>query len=326
MEAETRRVVTVLGDINVDLGFMLPHFPRENDDNPVTAVHWGGGGSGLNMAVAVGRLGAIPYVIGRVGNDLAGSFALQTARAHAVQISAVQTDPSAATGLCGIVVTPNGQRSFLSFRGANVYCDASTLTPSLIRSSQMLLVGAHVLLDDPQRSAALQAMEMAIEQRCLIALDLCLPAVRVARRLIVRLLPQLWLLTMNEDELRTLLPGQSVAQALDSLIGSGVRHVAIKRGAQGCSVASADGRRLDVLPPAVTAVDTTACGDAFSAAYAWGLAYGLDVSQSATLANLVGALTATRYGAVEAIPSTAEIRSRLSAAIAKRLWPDHSSG
>lgn len=42
MEAETRRVVTALGDINVDLGFMLPHFPRENDDNPVTAVHWGG--------------------------------------------------------------------------------------------------------------------------------------------------------------------------------------------------------------------------------------------------------------------------------------------
>ncbi|WP_298816932.1 carbohydrate kinase family protein [Chloroflexus sp.] len=321
MEAETRRVVTTLGDVNVDLGFVLPHFPREGDDNPATAAHWSGGGSGLNMAVAVARLGATPYVIGRVGNDLAGSFALQTAQAHGVQVSAIQIDPGAATGLCGIVVTPGGQRSFLSFRGANIYCDASTLTPSLIRASQMLLVGAHALLDDPQRSAALQAMEMAIEQRCVIALDLCLPAVRVARRLIMRLLPQLWLLTMNEDELRALLPGQSVAQALDSLIGSGVRHVAIKRGAQGCSVASVDGRRLDVLPPAVPVVDTTACGDAFSAAYAWGLARGLDLSQSATLANLMGALTAMRYGAVEAIPSGAEVRSRLSADIIAHLWP-----
>ncbi len=321
MEAETRLVVTTLGDINVDLGFVLPQFPREGDDNSATTVHWGSGGSGLNMAVAASRLGATPYVIGRVGNDLAGSFALQTARAHGVQVNAIQIDPGAATGLCGIIITPGGQRSFLSFRGANVYCDASTVTPSLIRASQMLLVGAHALLDDPQRSAALHAMELAIEQRCAIALDLCLPAVRVARRLIVRLLPQLWLLTMNEDELRALLPGQSVAQALDSLIGAGVRHVAIKRGAQGCSVASADGRRLDVLPPAVSVVDTTACGDAFSVAYAWGLIHGLDLSQSATLANLVGALTATRYGAVEAIPSSVEIRSRLSADIVERLWP-----
>lgn len=321
MDVDTRRVVTTLGDINVDLGFILPHFPREGDDNPATTVHWGGGGSGLNMAVAVGRLGATPYVIGRVGNDLAGSFVLQTARAHGVQVSAVQVDPVAATGLCGIVVTPNGQRSFMSFRGANIYCDASTVTSSLIRSSRILLVGAHALLDDPQRSAALHAMELAIEQGCAIALDLCLPAVRMARRLIVRLLPQLWLLTMNEDELRALLPGQNIPQAIDSLIGSGVRHVAIKRGAQGCSVASVDGGRLDVLPPAVTAVDTTACGDAFSAAYAWALAHGLDLSQSATIANLMGALTATRHGAVEAIPKSDDIRSRLSTAISERLWP-----
>jgi ribokinase len=321
MEAETRRIVTTLGDINVDLGFLLPHFPREGDDNPAMAVHWGGGGAGLNMAVAVGRLGAIPYLIGRVGNDLAGSFALQTARTHGVQVSTVQVDPGAATGLCGIVVTPGGQRSFLSFRGANVFCDASTITPSLIRSSRLLLIGSHALLDDPQRSAALQAMELAIEQRCPIVLDLCLPAIRVARRLIVRLLPQLWLLTMNEDELRALLPGQSIAQALDSLLSAGVQHVAIKRGAQGCSVANNQGRRLDVLPPAVSVVDTTACGDAFSAAYAWGLIHGLDLSQSATLANLVGALTATRHGAVEAIPAVDEIRSRLNVTIADRLWP-----
>jgi ribokinase len=324
MEAETRRVVTTLGDINVDLGFLLPHFPREGDDNPAMAVHWGGGGAGLNMAVAAGRLGAIPYVIGRVGNDLAGSFALQIARMHGVQVSAVQVDPGTTTGLCGVIVTPGGQRSFLSFRGANVFCDTSTITPSLIRSSRLLLVGAHALLDDPQRSTALQVMEMAIEQGCPIVLDLCLPAIRVARRLIVRLLPQLWLLTMNEDELRVLLPGQSIAQAIDSLIGAGVHHVAIKRGAQGCSVANNEGRRLDVLPPAVPVVDTTACGDAFSAAYAWGLTHGLDLSQSATLANLVAALTATRHGAVEAIPATDEIRNRLSDTIVNRLWPSGS--
>jgi ribokinase len=303
--------VTVLGDINADLSFALPIFPREGDDVPATSLHWCSGGAGLNVAVALASLGARARLVGRVGGDMAADVALRVARRAGVDLSLLQTDPEVATGLCGVMVSPGGQRSFLSFRGANVRCDPSAIGQSALAGCELLIVNGHALLEAPQRAAALQAIDIAAAAGIPCALDLCLPAIRSARQVIADLMPRLWLLTLNEDELRALLPGQSIQQAIAALIAVGLRAVAIKRGPQGCSVAHGQ-TRIDVLPPAVSVVDTNGCGDAFTAGFAWALLNGGDLTDCATLANLMGALTAARPGAADAIPTHPEIRGRLA--------------
>jgi ribokinase len=302
--------VAVIGDINVDLSFALPVFPREGDDIPATGLRWGSGGAALNMAVALSRLGASVRIISRVGNDPAASVALRVARAAGLDLSALQTDETIATGLCGVVVSPTGQRTFLSFRGANVYTDPSAIQAGALAGCNLILIGGHTLLEDSQRTTAVSAITWANQNQIPVALDLCLPAIRTARRLISGILPQLWLLSMNEDELRTLLPGQSRNQALEVLRNAGPTYTVVKRGAQGCSVIS-DLGRFDVLPPAVNVIDTNGCGDAFSAAFAWALLCGADPSGAAVLANVLGALTATRPGSADAVPSRSEIAERL---------------
>lgn len=303
--------VAVLGDINVDLSFALPIFPREGDDVPATALHWGSGGSGLNIAVALANLGARARMIGRVGSDPAAAVALRVAQRAGVDLSLLQIDPEVATGLCGVMVSPDGQRSFLSFRGANVRCDPTGIDSSALAGCGLLIVSGHALLDDSQRTAALHTIDLAAAAGIPCALDLCLPTIHAARQVIAELMPQFWLLTLNEDELRALLPGQSIQQALDALIGAGLHAVAIKRGAQGCSIAYGE-KRIDNLPPAVSAIDTNGCGDAFTAGFAWALLNGGDLADCATLGNVLGALTATRPGAADAIPTLPEIRSCLA--------------
>ncbi|MBX0330673.1 carbohydrate kinase family protein [Oscillochloris sp. ZM17-4] len=304
------QAVAVLGDINVDLSFALSSFPREGDDTQATALHWGSGGSGLNIAVALANLGARAHLIGRVGGDPAAAVALRVAQRAGVDLSSLQTDPEVSTGLCGVMVSPGGQRSFLSFRGANVRCDPAAISRSTLAGCGLLIIGGHALLDDSQRAAALRAIDLAVAAGIPCALDLCLPAIRSARRIIAGLIPKLWLLTLNEDELRALLPGQSIQQASSALIGAGLQAVAIKRGAQGCSVAY-ERTRIDVLPPAVSVVDTNGCGDAFTAGFAWALLNGGDLSDCAALGNMMGALTATRHGAADAIPTRPNILGRL---------------
>lgn len=307
-------LIAVLGDINVDLSFALRRFPQPGSDTPATGLHWGSGGTALNMAVALARLPARPRLLGRVGADPAASVALRAAGSAGVDLSAIQHDPAVPTGLCGVIVEPDGQRSFLSFRGANAEYDPEQIEAAL-DGCALLLVGGHSLLTGPQRQAALRAIDLAEERAIPIALDLCLPLIEADRGLIWPLLQRIWLLTLNEAELALLSDGRPTEQALDLLCGAMAATVAIKRGAAGCSVGQSD-ERLSCAPPAVAAVDTTGCGDAFSAGFAWALLRGARLADCAALGNLLGALTAERPGAADAVPPHEAIRARAAPALA----------
>jgi ribokinase len=312
--------IILIGDINADLSFVLPNLPHSGDDVMVEEMRWGSGGSALNMALNFAQLGAQPLVIGRIGRDPAARIALRAAHHAGLDLSGIQEDPSVETGLCGVLVDENGQRSFLSYRGANVHCNANRIDAETLNNCDLLCICGHALIEGRQRDTALYAIQAANQRNIPVALDLCLPLVRHGADVLRELIPMLWVLSMNEDEARLLLPRQSISQILETLCSQGVAHIAIKRGAQGCSVCRA-GQRLDVLPPGVNVIDTTGAGDAFSAGFAWGLLHQHDLGACATLGNVLGALAATRPGAAEAVPQRSEILARLDQSMHDMLHP-----
>jgi ribokinase len=302
--------VIVLGDINVDLTMQVPLYPNQGEDVAAQSLRWGSGGAALNMATMFARLGAPTQLIGRVGNDAPAAIALAMARSAGVQLPMVQHDPVAPTGICTSIVGPEGQRTFFTHRGANILLELDQFALQQIAASKLLVITAYALLEPQQRNAALLAINQAKVYSVPIVLDLCLPAVRNCGPLIDELLPDLWLLTANEAELQALLPGQSLSQASETLLLAGAQHTVIKRGKQGCNII-VRGSRLLVLPPAVNALDTNGCGDAFVAGYSWALLRDAELPACAALGNLLGALTATRPGSADALPTHAEILKHL---------------
>lgn len=312
--------ILVLGDINADLAGTLAYYPREGDDSPLHGLTWCSGGAAVNTAAALALLGGSVGLIGRVGADPAADVALRIPTRVGVDLRLVQRDTLLATGLCLAAVSPGGQRTFFSFRGANVALDAAPVIAADTRGVLLHICG-HSLLEDPQRGAALRAAEDARRHHTLLSLDLCTPAARHCRELIFELLPQLAILFMNEDELALLLPGQHHDEALRSLIGRGARLVALKRGDKGCVVLTRRGSLvLDAAP--VQASDTNGCGDAFVAGFLWAYLRGATLAGCAALANLVGSVTATRPGAADALPTLAELHVHLHG---QRTWAGNAA-
>ena len=89
MSSHSPLAVAVIGDINADLSFVLPFFPRESDDVPASDLRWQSGGAGLNVALAFTRLGAQARLVGRVGTDPAAEVALRAARHAGLDLSHV---------------------------------------------------------------------------------------------------------------------------------------------------------------------------------------------------------------------------------------------
>jgi ribokinase len=69
-------------------------------------------------------------------------------------------------------------------------------------------------------------------------------------------------------------------------------------------------RQKRKLIPAVQVkvVDTTAAGDAFTAALAIAVVEGKDLVESISFANRVAALTTTKIGAVDSLPTREEVK------------------
>src|SRR5919108_2950398 len=172
--------ILVVGDANADLSAGLARFPSEGDDCPITALGWGSGGAASNVAAGLALLGTPTRLLARVGADPAAEVALRVARASGVDLALVQRDDVAATGLCFAAISPGGERTFFSFRGANVGLDLPAGAAPL-DGARWLHISAHALLEGRQRATALALLEDACDRDIPISLDLCLPLLHERR-------------------------------------------------------------------------------------------------------------------------------------------------
>jgi sugar/nucleoside kinase (ribokinase family) len=299
----------VVGDANADLHAELTRFPREGDDCPLRALGWSSGGSAANVATGLARLGARARLLARIGVDPAANVAVRAATAAGVDLDLVQRDAALSTGLCFAAISPGGERTFFSHRGANPALDEGVVADPL-EGIGWIHVAGHALIEGSQRRIALDLLTEAAARGIPASLDLCLPLLRGARDAVLALVPRLAVLFANELELPALI-GEVLEVSLDRFARDDGPIVAAKLGARGSRLVGRARADLPAFP--VIARDTTGAGDAYVAGFLFALTRGAAPITAARLGNALGALTATRPGAAEALPSRDEVRALLEA-------------
>lgn len=303
-----RSETVVVGSLNADLVTRLERFPAPGETVAAVdfAVH--PGGKGANQAYAAARLGGRVAMLGCVGRDAYGERLTQSLRSAGVDVSPVNRDAEAPTGLALIALDASGENQIVVVPGAN-----ARLTPELVQAHEARIAAAAVVLLQLEvpLDAVLAAARIARDGGATVILD---PA--PAQPLPASLLEYVDFLTPNQSELQTL-TGRAVGghaeqaeQAARSLARGRRMRVIVKMGDAGALLVETYGR---AFWPAlrVEPVDATGAGDAFNAALAVALAEGRPLPEAGRLAVAAGALCVTRAGAQPSMPTRQEVETAL---------------
>ncbi len=317
--------IVCLGELLIDL------FPAEVGRRlvEVSAFHPKPGGAPGNVAVAARRLGLASAFIGKVGDDAFGHFLIDTLAAEGVETRAIHLDDEARTTLAFIALPDPHHAEFVFYRnpGADTRLRQDELDEALLRQARALHVGSLSLVAEPSRAATLRAVAIARAAGALVSFDVnyrpsLWPSPEAAVRAIHDLLPLAHVVKVNEDELSLLTGDDDPDAGGAALLATGPALAVITLGARGSAYRSAAAAGF-VPGFAVQTVDAIGCGDAFMAGVLVGLLGGAGDEplsrhlDDATLrpilryANAVGALTATRPGALPALPTAAEVKAFL---------------
>ena len=296
----------MFGDINVDVLMSISSYPKPGEDATAAEIVLRPGGSAANTALALTKLGVKTSMIGRTGDDAWADIALEPLVKAGVDIHYVQRDPDKPTGLIFIPVTPNGERTMFSYRGANLRILASDIEPQTLANSSILHLSGYNYLVSPQKEASYRIVELAQDMGVDLSMDIGTVPAAQAKHELERILPLLNLIILGSDEAGDLLSIQTPEEAIPALLERGVSVVAFKLGQDGCIVADRTGMyRLPALK--VETVDTTGAGDAFCAGMLFAWLHDLSLPAAGLLANALGGLATTVWGGGGDMPERGEV-------------------
>lgn len=259
------RRVLVVGDVMTDV-IVVPEGPIVKGSDRRATVRSRPGGSGANQAVWLGAMGAAVVFAARVGAADKATYENYFRGFGVVPILA--GDREQPSGVLVTIVDPDGERSFLTDRGANLNLSPDDLNDSLLDDIGMVMVSGYSFFA-PGPRAAVQALFAAARARGIaVAVD---PA---SVGFLVEVGPDQFLdwtagataIFANESEAEAL-TGVTGYEAQMQALGARFDTVLIKRGRHGAALGGRDGIRVQLPAPVVTVVDSTGAGDAFAAGF-----------------------------------------------------------
>lgn len=261
------------------------------------------GGAPLNFAAHARRMGHDPLLFSAVGNDDLGRRAVQEIQSLGLETSLLQRTERFPTGRAGVSLDALGQAAFHIERPAAY--DALTLSAGEIqtlqdRSPDWLYFGT-LFSSTPEGRAILFEL-LRLVPDALRFYDLNLRPGFDSPALVCDLLGQADVVKLNHDEMLAIhrdlgLPVETKSFCTLAAERFGWRAVCATLGSRGCAV-FANGQYHEEPGCPIQVADTVGAGDAFAAAFLHGLASEWAVAEIARFANRVGALVASKHGAI----------------------------
>jgi sugar/nucleoside kinase (ribokinase family) len=290
--------VVVCGDVINDI-LVKPADRVVRGSDTVSVIEARPGGSAATQAAWLGWLGTDVTFAGRCGARDVAYHRAELER-FGVRVWLV-ADPDVDTGSIVIMVSPDGERTMFTDRGANVQLRRADLPADLLDDATLLHLTGYTFFEPALREVALSLMADARARGLPVTVDPGSAAflARLREGEFVTWTAGAAACFPNLDEAAVLTGAPDPADMVARL-GTRYDLVVLKLGGDGCVIASRGSAPVRVAGVAADVQDTTGAGDAFCAAF---LSRWLTGAEPAAAAGFAVRIAATAVSALGGRPS-----------------------
>ncbi len=290
-----------LHSLGVEKGaMMLIDAARKNEliEELGPKVHLCNGGSVANSLFVAHHMGLTGHHHGVVGNDDLGTFVMDDYQNQGISASFSDTMVSGDTGCCLILITPDGERSMLTYLGVSSQFSASTDLTPLVQASRSVFLEGYLVADDACfDTILLPILSTAAAHATSIILTLSDAGLAsfFSKRFNNLLNAHIDILFCNHQEALAL-SGEKTIPNAQTFFEPTVNETVITDGPHGAYIFHKS-TSYHVPTSAIQPTDTTGAGDAFAGAYITKRLKGHPIELSATTAHDAARHVISNYGA-----------------------------
>jgi len=297
-------MITVFGSINVDMVMQVAALPRPGETVLCPGYLLVPGGKGANQALAAARAGATVRMAGCVGRDRFAETALSLLHRQGVDLTLV--DESSRPTCCAAVWVDNaGENAIVVASGANLDASAEQIGDDAFGPGDTLVLQMEVPHEE-NWSVAKRAK--ARGARVILSVAPAAPVPKAAFADLDVILVNQVEGAMVAETLRLDTPAAAIPATLAQHFGL---TCVMTLGSEG-AIAATPERTIRVPTLPVSAIDTTAAGDAFAGVLAAALDAGRDLEDALRRASTAAGLACTRVGAQTSLPDADAIEAALA--------------
>lgn len=281
------------------------------------------GGATINVAAGISRIGAPSALITVTGDDETSEFVRQEIASEGVNMEYAVYVPEKRVNGVYVHLAADGERVFKDYIDdtPDLQVEEEQLQLAAFKKASIFNVCSGTMFHPTALATTRRAVELAKECGAILAIDANIRPLRwqsedICRDTVTSFFEDADILKLTDEELFFLTNTTTIEEGIAALDHLLVPIILITVGAKG-SYAILNGEVYHVPAEKVVAVDTTGAGDAFMAGVLRYVHFnGLptteeELVQCVTFGNKLGALAATKYGALTALPKYEEIKNLL---------------
>lgn len=308
----SRRDVSVVGLYILDiLGRPVSAIPEGGSVDFIEEIRLTVAGTAGGTVIDLAKLGLSCLAVGAVGADEKADFVIMELEKHGVDCAAMQRLEGVPTSATILNVRPNGERPALHARGASDHFEIDAATLPEVLDCRFLHLGGTGLLAKLDGEPSRKLLEAAQAAGCVTTWDL-VGAGPDTWRVVEPLLSHIDYFIPSIEEAEVLSGVQGVEENIRFFQDRGVGCCVLTMGREGSMVAKGE-ERIHVPAYPIEVIDTTGCGDAYTAGFIAGLADGRDLAECAHLGTAAASLVASGLGSDAGIVDRAQTEAAMAA-------------